>query len=323
MLVKSIKSSRRFVDNTMKHLQKLNSIPNKKSKLTPAGVKKLFSGWILVVPTIILFIFLVWRPIVIGVMYSFYDLRGTTPTDFVAFKNYVDVLTDSNFLSTLLNTVKYVLWSLLIGLPLPFIAAVIMNEKRHFKGFYKFTLYLPVVMPAIVTCLIWRFIYGEGSGGLLNMIIMGLGGNPMAWLSDKTMTIPLIIVAMTWNSFGNTMILYLSSLQGVDVSLYEAARIEGAGFWRRLWVVVMPHMRGIMLLLGIKQIIGVFQITEQPLVMTGGGPNGASMSIGLTNYFYAFRYGQMDKSLALGVITFLLLLSLTFVYFKLDKKIND
>lgn len=295
----------------------------KKSGISLAKTKKLCSGWALVIPSVILFVFLVWRPIVIGIMYSFYDLRGTTPTEFVAFKNYVDVLTDSNFLSTLLNTVKYVLWSLLIGLPLPFVAAVILNEKRHFKGFYKFTLYLPVVMPAIVTCLIWRYIYGEGSGGLLNMILSWIGGSPMTWLSDKTMTIPLIIIAMTWNSFGNTMILYLSSLQGVDVSIYEAARIDGAGFWRRLWVVVMPHMRGIMLLLAIKQIIGVFQITEQPLIMTGGGPNGASMSLGLTNYFYAFRYGQMDKSLALGVITFLILLSLTFVYFKLDRKIND
>ena len=82
-------------------------------------------------------------------------------------------------------------------------------------------------------------------------------------------------------------------------------------------------MSGILFLNAIRQIIAVFQITEQPLVMTGGGPNGASMSLGLTNYFYAFKYGQLDKSMALGVITFILLIGLTYIYFKFDKKIND
>jgi multiple sugar transport system permease protein len=117
--------------------------------------------------------------------------------------------------------------------------------------------------------------------------------------------------------------MYLASLQSVNQSLYEAARIDGAGFWRRFWHILLPHMRGIILLLAIRQIIGVFQITEQPLVMTGGGPNGASMSLGLTNYFYAFQYGQFDKSMALGVISFLFLLGLTFIYFKLDRKFNE
>jgi multiple sugar transport system permease protein len=150
---------------------------------------------------------------------------------------------------------------------------------------------------------------------------MGLG--PAMWLSNKSLTIPLIIVSMSWHGFGSTMIMYLSVLQSVDKSLYDAARIDGAGFFRRIRTVLMPHMWGILLLCAIKQIIGVFQITEQPLIMTGGGPNGASMTLGLTNYFYAFKYGQMDKSLAMGVISFLLLIGLTFVYFHLDKKIND
>ena len=117
--------------------------------------------------------------------------------------------------------------------------------------------------------------------------------------------------------------LYLAALQGMDQSLFEAARIDGAGFVRRFWHILMPHMRGIILLLAIRQIIGIFQITEQPLVMTGGGPNGASMSLGLTNYFYAFRYGQFDKSMTLGVISFLFLLILTFVYFRIERKFNE
>ena len=117
--------------------------------------------------------------------------------------------------------------------------------------------------------------------------------------------------------------MYLATLQGTNQSLYEAARLDGAGFWQRVRHITWPHCRGIILLLAVKQIIGVFSVTEQPMVMTGGGPNGASMSLGLTNYYYAFKYGAMQKSLALGVITFVILSGLTVVYFKLDKKINE
>lgn len=85
----------------------------------------------------------------------------------------------------------------------------------------------------------------------------------------------------------------------------------------------MPHMWTLILLMAIRQIIGVFQVVEQPMVMTGGGPNGASMSLGLTNYYYAFKFGQFSKSMALGVIMFLLMIVLTVIYFKADRKFTD
>lgn len=281
------------------------------------------SGWLLILPSLFLFVMIVWRPIVIGISYSFFKLKGFTSVEFVGLKNYVDVVTDTNFLQTLKNTVWYVVWSLIIGFPLPFICAVMLNEMLHAKSFFKITTYLPVIIPSIATCLIWKMIYMEGEGGLLNMILYFFGIGPMNWLSNKSLTIPLIIVAMSWNGFGSTLIVYLASLQGVNQELYEAAALDGAGFFGRIKCVLMPHMGGILLLSFVRQIIGVFGVSEQPLAMTGGGPNGASMSLGLTNYFYAFKYGQYDKALAVGVITFLLLLVWTVVYFVMDKKLSD
>ena len=117
--------------------------------------------------------------------------------------------------------------------------------------------------------------------------------------------------------------MYLATLQGVDNSLYEAARIDGAGFWKRFQVVTLPHLLPMALLMCVQQIIAVFNVTEQPMVMTGGGPNGASMTLGLTNYYYAFKYGHFDKSMALGVVTFMILIGLTFVYFGLEKKLDE
>ncbi len=303
----------------MKTNKQTNIQKNKISGL----IKNNISGWTLLIPSLILFIFLVWRPIIIGIGYSFFELQGFEPVKFVGLKNFRDVLTDTNFVKTLFNTIEYVVWSLIIGLPLPFICAVMMNEMLHMKGYFKVTTYLPVIIPAIATSLIWKFVYMDGPGGLLNGILYHFGIGPMNWLSNKHIVIPLIIISMSWNGFGGAAIMYLASLQSVNQELYEAARLDGAGFWRRAAHVMFPHMRGILLLMGIKQIIGVFSVTEQPLAMTGGGPNGASMTLGLTNYFYAFKYGQYDKSLALGVVTFCILLVLTIVYFGLDKKINE
>ena len=158
------------------------------------------SGWLLIIPSVFLFTFIIWRPIVIGILYSFFELEGFTPIKFVGLKNFSDVITDTNFLQTLWNTVQYVFWSLIIGFPLPFVCAVMLNELVHCKNFFKISTYLPVVIPGIATCLIWKMAYMEGPGGLLNMVRYIFGAEPTNWISNKTLVIPLIVISMTWNA---------------------------------------------------------------------------------------------------------------------------
>ncbi len=270
-----------------------------------------------------LFFFIVWRPIAIGIAYSFFDLKGFTPTEFVGLKHYKNVITDTQFLKTLWNTVKYVLFSLAIGFPLPFIVALLMSEMVHAKRLFKFTVYLPVLIPGMAVYLIWKFILAAGEGGLLNAVLGLFGVEAINWLGSVDFAIPSIIITMTWNSFGASVITYLATLQGTDQTLYDAARIDGAGAWRRFTTVTFPHMRGLLLLYAINQVISVFQVMEQPLVMTGGGPNYASMSLGLTNYMYAFQYGQFERSLALGVVSFVIMMFATVIYHYVDAKNND
>ncbi len=295
----------------------------KRKKTSKIQLKSNIAGWLLILPAILAFVLVTWRPIVIAIVDSFYKIQGVERIEFVGLKNYIDVLTDTNFLKALVNTIKYVLWSLVIGLPLPFFTAIMINEMVKTKQFFNVAVYVPCVIPAMATYLIWRMIYSDSAGGLLNMVLYFFGFSPMSWLSNAKLSIPLIIITMTWNGFGGAVILFLASLQGIDKSLYEAARLDGAGIFMRMKVVMMPNMLGILLLQTIRQIISVFQVSEQPLVMTGGGPNGASTTLGLTNYFLAFKYGQFDKSMALGIIMFLMLIWLTLLYFRLDKKIND
>lgn len=286
-------------------------------------VQKNISGWMLMLPSILLFIYVVWRPIAMGAYDSFFRLKGYTPVEFVGIKNYMDVITSTDFPTVLLNTFKYVMWSLIIGFPLPFFVAVVLNEMLHGKGYFKFTMYFPAVIPSIAVSLIWYFIYEPSQGGLLNSLLYVLGHDPIEWLQNKNLTIPLIVISMSWNGFGSTMIVYLASLQSINQELYEAARLDGAGIFKRIRYVLFPHMCPILLLMLIRQVISVFQVMEQPLAMTDGGPNNASVTMALQSYKYAFVNGRVDWSLALSMVTFLILMVLTLIYFKTDKKLND
>ena len=281
-----------------------------------------YSAWLLMLPGLILLYFIMWRPIGMGVFLSFFSPKGYEIQQFVGIDNYIKIISDTLFLQTLINTCGYVFWSLIIGFLPPILLAVMINEMAHAQGLFKFSVYFPSIVPTMAASLMWYFMYQPGDSGLLNILLGMVGLEPQEWLQNARMTIPLIIVSMTWKSCGGTMLLYLAALQSVSQELYEAAKIDGAGILRRLWHIAVPQIAPVTLLFFIRQIIGVFQVMVEPLAMTGGGPNNASISLALQGYNYAFMFFQTDKALALGVVTFFFLIGLTFVYFSVEKKVT-
>lgn len=281
------------------------------------------AAWLLIVPLLIVMYLFVWRPTVMGGVWSFFKMKGYTPVKFIGLKNYIDVVTDTEFIPTLINTIKYVVYSLIIGFIPPAIIAILINEVVHFKSGFRILIYLPAVIPGVAANLMWYFLYYPDSTGLLNQIIMAMGGSSYNWLSDSNFVILYIIIAMTWQSFGATMILYYAAVQSVSAELYEAVTIDGAGMWQRLWHVTIPQISGTLLLAFVNQIISVFQVLDQPMVMTGGGPNNASTSIGFQLYKYGFVNGRAGHAMALGVIIFVILLLATIFYFRLNKKVEE
>lgn len=282
-------------------------------------------AWILMLPMVIILYLFVWRPTVMGGVWSFFKMRGYAPESFCGFDNYIKVISNTKFLSTLWNTVKYVLWSLVIGFLPPLFIAIMINEIVHFKNAFRVCIYIPAVIPGIAAMLMWYYIYYPDSTGLLNMILGKFGMNPYQWLNDPKFTIVGIVIYSTWKSFAGTMLLYYASLQNVSVEVYEAALIDGAGPFKRLWHVTRPAMEGLLLLNLVRQIISVFQIMEQPLAMTSGGPNGASTSLSFQLYQYGFNSGGKGtgQAMALGVIIFLILIVFTIFYFVLNRKVED
>lgn len=283
------------------------------------------SAWILLIPMLICVFYFNLRPQILSVYWSFHKMVMYTPKEFVGLKNYITVVSRPDFWQTVKNTLTYVFWAFLIGFPLPFIIALIMNELVHFRKLTRVLVYFPSVMPAMATSLLWVFIYNPSAGGLMNMVLGKFGIAPYQWLQDSRFTILWIIISMIWHSCGSTAIYYFAAMQGINRDLYEAAMLDGAGYWRRVKIVTLPYMYGMLILFGVRQIIHVFNVMEQVLQMTGGGPNNASVSLGLLNYRYAFENGGKNAqyALALGVMMFIVLSVFAILYFFLDKRIKE
>lgn len=278
--------------------------------------------WLLIVPSLICFTLFVWRPTLVGILNSFFELRGFERVKFVGLENYKVILTNTQFLRTLANTVKYTLFYIFFGYIPPIIVAILLSELRVFRKSFKFMVYFPTIVPGIVAIMIWKFMYRPDMSGLLNGILGIIGIDPLTWLNSEKMVIPAIVLSSAWNGLGGNMLYYFSAVQGVNSELYEAAVIDGAGVLKRVWHVTLPQISGVMLLMFVRSVIIVFQVMEAPLVMTDGGPNGASLTLGLQAYRYAFENYQISYSLALGVVEFLLLIGLTVLYFKMQKRIE-
>ncbi|MCR4718662.1 MAG: sugar ABC transporter permease [Firmicutes bacterium] len=285
--------------------------------------KQLLSAWVLLFPAVVVLYLMIWRPSIMGIVWSFFKMKGYTPVKFVGFENYIRVVKDTQFWPVLWNTVQYVFWSFVIGFIPPVIIAFMLNEMMHFRNTLRTIIYLPAILPGITILLLWYFIYYPSQTGMLNMLLMKFGFEPYIWLNDARFTILFIVVEMTWAGFPGTMFLYYTTIQGIDTTLYEAATIDGAGLWRRFYHVAIPQISGLLVLNIVRQLIAVFQVMQEPMVMTGGGPNGASTSLGYQLYQYGFVQGRVGQALALGTIVFLILILATCFYFYLNKKVED
>jgi multiple sugar transport system permease protein len=168
--------------------------------------------------------------------------------------------------------------------------------------------------------MLWRFIFNPGETGILNILLSKIGVGSQPWLTNSAWTIPLIVITLTWKGAGATTLLYIAGLQGIDSELYEAAIMDGAGIFNRLRHITLPCIYNLALTLLILQVIAVFQILYEPLIMTNGGPNNASISIMQLVFKFAFINFDYPKAAAVSVIISFILVILTAAYFKISKR---
>ncbi|ADD44337.1 carbohydrate ABC transporter permease [Stackebrandtia nassauensis] len=273
-------------------------------------------------PLLLVFGAFAWVPIGQAVVMSFQQTNLVTPAQFVGLDNFETVLADPLLWTAIGNTAWFALLALLFGYPIPLVAAVLMSEVRKWRGLYSAIAYLPVVIPPVVAVLLWKFFFDAGPNGVFNTILGFVGLDAVPWLQDATTAMPSLVLEATWAAAGGTMIIYLAALTGVPPELYEAAEIDGASVWGKVWHVTLPQLRGVLLITFILQIIGTAQVFLEPFLFTGGGPANSTTTLLLLIYRYAFADslgGDYGAATALSLMLAAFLALFSAVYFRLTR----
>ena len=287
-----------------------------------AKLRKDMTAWLLMVPSLILFAFFVWVPLLDTVRMSFYETKGMNLVNFAGLENYKKLLIQPAYKIAWGNTVKYTLCSLVVGLAVPVIIAALITETTHFKGFFRLAAYYPNIIPGIAAVIIFTFFFGSGEGGVLNILLAKLGVGPVGFLTNERWVIFWIVVAMTWKAAGSTALVYMSSISNISPDLYEAATIDGASPLRRFFSITIPTILKTGKTMLILQILAVFQILYEPMMMTKGGPNNASISIMELVYDLAFNQMRFSQAAALSVEVCIILIILTVIYYAVVNSVD-
>jgi multiple sugar transport system permease protein len=230
----------------------------------------------------------------------------------VGLDNYAALLQDPTTLHVLGNTVYYIVGCL----PLVYVGglglAIALNAAIPFRKFLRGMYFLPVVTSWIVVALIWRWLLNP-SVGIVNAALGLFGIDGPGWWTDPGWAMPSIILASAWKDLGYVMIILLAGLQAIPQDLYEAARVDGAGWWARLRHITLPMLSPTTFFVIIILLINGFQVFDQVYAMTGGGPAGASTVAVQQVYDLTFRYSQAGMGSALSWLLFLLVLAVTIV----------
>ena len=281
-------------------------------------------SWLIMLPGLLLMTFFVWEPLFESIRMSLYKTRNVELVRYIGLDNFISVMSKDDFLQALTNTFTYTFWSLLIGFGLPILLALLIGETRRGKGFFRTAAYLPNMLPGLAVIILWSAFFSGEKSGVLNILLGRLGVPPQSYLTNYRLVIPIIIVIATWKGAGATALIYMAGMSGINAELYEAAAIDGATVWQRVVHILLPAIRKLAGTLLILQIISVFQIMYEPMVLTKGGPDNASLSLMQLMWQYAFG-GSMNygKASAVAVIVTLILLVMTGIYSYFNRKESD
>jgi multiple sugar transport system permease protein len=297
------------------------SAPLRRRRMSPAAWVRRGGLMTLVIalPAIIGFGLFSWWPILRGLVNSF-QKTNFLETSWVGFSNFQLVLTDPLLGQAVANTALYALLAAVFGFPIPVLFATVIAEMRRARQISSVLVFLPVIIPPVVSILLWKIFYDPSPTGLFNTIAGWVHAGPFPWLQTAVTAMPSIVIETTWAAYGSATIVYLATLMSIDSQLYEAAEIDGASVFRRFWHITLPQLRGTMLLLLLLQLIGTFQVFSEPFIFTGGGPNNATVTILMLIYRYAFVNGSYGMATALSLMLAIVLGIVAFVYLRLTRR---
>lgn len=279
----------------------------------PAG-RRTIVGYIFIAPFILGFLLWFLIPALTSLWMAFQNWNMITPPEFTGLDNFRGIVSDRLFWQALKVTTVYTAVSVPLSMVLAFLLALLMNTKVRGIAVFRTIYYLPGIVPAVANAVLWAWILNS-EFGLLNAFLHVLGLPKVLWLQEPEWALPALILMSLW-SLGGPMVIYLAGLQGIPNEFYEAAEIDGAGGWAKLWHVTIPLMSPVIFFNLIMGIIGTFQVFTAGYLITNGGPQNATLFYVLYLYRNAFQYLKMGYAAALAWVLAFIIMGLTAFVFR-------
>jgi multiple sugar transport system permease protein len=285
--------------------------------MTPRRLRRgALTPYVLTGPAFLLLVAFGLLPILLAAAVSLTDLDlhglGNPSTiSFVGLRNYTKLFADDQFWSALGNTGFFIV----IGVPViiagSLAVAIALNQSssrffRFLTGFY----FLPAITAIVAISLIWGYLY-NGQFGLINYVLTSFGMDAVPWLSDPTIAKFSVAVVAVWRASGLDIVIFLAALQSIPKEYYEAASIDGAGEWRKIFNITLPLLRFAVFFVTVTTLIGWMQFFDEPYVLTKGGPTGATTSISLYIFQQGFQFNEFGFASAASVVLFVLIFVVT------------
>jgi multiple sugar transport system permease protein len=278
-------------------------------------------GYLFLAPDLVGTLVFAVGPVLAALALGLFAWDILTPPRFVGLDNYRALLLDDPvFRTVLLNTSAYVVGTVPIRTALALLLAMALNQQLRGLSLFRAAYFLPTITSAVAAATVWRWIY-EPNFGVLNSLLYAIGvQHPPTWLSSPAWAMPALILLGIWQGLGFQMVIFLAGLQGIPTHLYEAAAIDGAGWWARFRHITLPLISPTTFFVLIISVIGSYQVFDQAFVLTEGGPGYATTTLVYYIYEYAFQFFKMGYAAAMAWILFAIVFVLTVIQFRVQAR---
>lgn len=292
----------------------MTTLPTTRPRSSPFQRREMIEGYLFAAPFLLGLLVFVAFPMGWALVLNFQSYNLLSPPRWIGMDNVNNLVADPKVWLSLWNTAYYAFTSVPLQLALAFVCALLLNQPLRGRNFYRTALYMPVIVPIVVSAFVWQRAY-HPDFGIINEVIGWFGFAPRAWLFEPALAIPAFVFMRVW-VMGTQMVIFLAGLQNVPVALLEAASLDGAGAWRKFWHVTVPIMTPVIFFNFIVGIIGNFQVFAPALIMTKGGPQDATLFMVLYIYRNAFEYSKIGYAAAVSWVLFVVIILLTILQFR-------
>lgn len=289
-----------------------------------AGMKRrrAILGYLFVLPTLLGILVFTAGPVVVSLGLSLFEWNVIEPASFIGLQNYQRLLGDATVQASFVNTIKFVVLSLVLQITLGLLLALgVENSKigQRLRYYFRSAFYLPSLVAAATISVVMSYLFHTDFGAV-NYYLGLLGAPRIGWLTSRRWALLTIVLTHVWQQAGFCFILFLGGLGNIPEDVMDAAKVDGAVGWRRLWHITIPLISPTLMFAAVVQAISALQVFAQPFVLTRGGPGDASRTAVMVIYQSAFKNLEIGYGSAVAMLLFLLILIVTAIQFWLSKR---